>query len=91
MEHMRRYGFQSTLPARGSDLDDGDYLAAKMYISIHAPRKGERHGRPDPRSGRAVFQSTLPARGSDDATAPLVIVSIIFQSTLPARGSDGWA
>ena len=57
--------FQSTLPARGSDRAKRIDVKGDL-ISIHAPRKGERHQlrgmrfRPFYR-----FQSTLPARGSD--------------------------
>ena len=35
--------FQSTLPARGSDILRFRRIAANVEISIHAPRKGERH------------------------------------------------
>ena len=35
--------FQSTLPARGSDSPAIQNPLAGRYISIHAPRKGERH------------------------------------------------
>ena len=41
--------FQSTLPTRGSDLNDPEYLAAKMRISIHAPHEGERRSTYTPR------------------------------------------
>ena len=37
--------FQSTLPARGSDASIAFNAAKSMVISIHAPRKGERHHR----------------------------------------------
>ena len=36
--------FQSTLPARGSDVVHGRKPPRCQFISIHAPRKGERHG-----------------------------------------------
>ena len=39
--HFKQGGFQSTLPARGSDLPLGIVVYGR-YISIHAPRKGER-------------------------------------------------
>ena len=57
--------FQSTLPARGSDVFA---LNAYIYrlISIHAPRKGERQFYPAQFFAQKSFQSTLPARGSDD-------------------------
>ena len=58
------------------------------WISIHAPRKGERHrvGYYGQRVGQ--FQSTLPARGSDQSARRLTHRRRRFQSTLPARGSD---
>ena len=34
--------FQSTLPARGSDIFDNKYIIHTHYVSIHAPREGER-------------------------------------------------
>ena len=36
------HGFQSTLPARGSDAFGATILRPRQRISIHAPRKGER-------------------------------------------------
>ena len=40
--HPWRHIFQSTLPARGSDQSCAGYFSARIVISIHAPRKGER-------------------------------------------------
>ena len=57
--------FQSTLPARGSDLDECDVCMSDKLISIHAPRKGERREIGAPIYENIQFQSTLPARGSD--------------------------
>ena len=36
--------FQSTLPARGSDVKYVSGRTKKELISIHAPHEGERHG-----------------------------------------------
>ena len=57
-------GFQSTLPARGSDRPFPCNICFDT-VSIHAPREGERR----PLSNTTLdiqFQSTLPARGSDE-------------------------
>ena len=40
-------------------------IRAELYISIHAPRKGERHLCSNQHKKVNTFQSTLPARGSD--------------------------
>ena len=43
----------------------GAYINKDLKISIHAPRKGERHPTASPDFSQKSFQSTLPARGSD--------------------------
>ena len=58
--------FQSTLPARGSDQAACVTRVIPSFISIHAPRKGERRAIRPWCAGARKFQSTLPARGSDD-------------------------
>ncbi len=58
------------------------------YISIHAPRKGERRGHTATIELFGTFQSTLPARGSDCPKNWINLWGWVFQSTLPARGSD---
>ena len=72
--------FQSTLPARGSDLLDGVPYDRLTAISIHAPRKGERPCAMNCWGATYnIFQSTLPARGSDERrrrTMKLINISI---------------
>ena len=59
--------FQSTLPVRGSDMQVTPFLTA-VWISIHAPREGERRLASGTLRGEELFQSTLPVRGSDPRT-----------------------
>ena len=80
--------FQSTLPARGSDVAREIFNPVDGAISIHAPREGERPKIDGVEYDQTQFQSTLPARGSDLSVAKKYRGSSIFQSTLPARGSD---
>ena len=79
--------FQSTLPARGSDLCPCGLARRRGYFNPRSPRGGA--------TGLAVkqhistsFQSTLPARGSDEEAEAKAAKATKFQSTLPARGSD---
>ena len=60
--------FQSTLPARGSDVKYVSGRTKKELISIHAPHEGERQSRRRFWSDLSTFQSTLPTRGSDACT-----------------------
>ena len=64
------------------------YRLEMQCISIHAPRKGERHVVVAQDGNENIFQSTLPARGSDSGKNTVIVAKKQFQSTLPARGSD---
>ena len=64
VEVMKGIPFQSTLPARGSDMLTPPNMP-QCLISIHAPREGERPSNGKIDYLRWEFQSTLPARGSD--------------------------
>ena len=82
------YGFQSTLPARGSDLSCS-ILCFIVSISIHAPRKGERHVSLDTlTSSQTNFNPRSPQGGATQAQVNAMMANEKFQSTLPARGSD---
>ena len=79
--------FQSTLPARGSDWHDHCHREP-VYISIHAPRKGERLC---PRNGKyfnLLISIHAPHKGERRHSTIGTIQTAQFQSTLPARGSD---
>ena len=81
------YPFQSTLPARGSDWHDHCHREP-VYISIHAPRKGERLC---PRNGKyfnLLISIHAPHKGERRHSTIGTIQTAQFQSTLPARGSD---
>ena len=80
--------FQSTLPARGSDVGYSRLPPFPRLVSIHAPREGERPLTNVAERMGELFQSTLPARGSDNDLAESIRRGDVFQSTLPARGSD---
>ncbi len=56
--------FQSTLPTRGSDAQNGA-VPKCTDVSIHAPHEGERRPPKSRPCVRYMFQSTLPTRGSD--------------------------
>ena len=50
---------------RGGATRRKKLIAIKSYISIHAPREGERQNQKQTPEVCFTFQSTLPARGSD--------------------------
>ncbi len=79
--------FQSTLPARGSDSTHGTFILDLRYISIHAPRKGERREERIERLSRYAFQSTLPARGSDCSTPTGGVGKRYFNPRSPQGGA----
>ena len=85
----QRHEFQSTLPARGSDLTRTNHTSRTGRFNPRSPRGGATWCS----RGRSIrvctFQSTLPARGSDVAVPAIRTAIAEFQSTLPARGSDG--
>ena len=83
-----RKQFQSTLPTRGSDVNNFFHFYVPLMISIHAPHEGERPQRICGKPPTSLFQSTLPTRGSDQPDRLLGAPVYIFQSTLPTRGSD---
>ena len=56
--------FQSTLPARGSDMRSKAFLPDRSYFNPRSPQGGATH-QYFTASPRVIFQSTLPARGSD--------------------------
>ena len=80
--------FQSTLPARGSDVTPSSYTAFMVAFQSTLPARGSDAGLGSKGMGKKVFQSTLPARGSDKLHRKGFYFAFIFQSTLPARGSD---
>src|SRR5690606_11495001 len=63
-------------------------VVAPGYVSIHAPRVGERPCNSRARPPHQLFQSTLPAWGSDVSADGGFKLVDGFQSTLPAWGSD---
>ena len=82
-----RAGFQSTLPARGSDPAAVPRPWAGLRISIHAPRKGERPFAQSAYKVQILFQSTLPARGSDTATTKCTARHSHFNPRSPQGGA----
>ncbi len=68
--------FQSTLPARGSDVKYVSGRTKKELISIHAPHEGERRPISSSIACRTMFQSTLPTRGSD----PLFVLRSVIHT-----------
>ncbi len=92
--HKRDYiagqarGFQSTLPARGSDENVPGLLSSENDFNPRSPQGGATLQSKKLISVFAKFQSTLPARGSDFNFCPVRTHYCEFQSTLPARGSD---
>ena len=52
---------------RGGATARPDFTSKSFFISIHAPREGERPKGLNLANGTVKFQSTLPARGSDAA------------------------
>ena len=90
-EKTEAFLFQSTLPARGSDLHDVLRFRVARQISIHAPRKGERRGH---LAGKNIFSKIsihAPRKGERRTNSALCCSMLLFQSTLPARGSDPYA
>ena len=79
--------FQSTLPARGSDEARARKMPDIVWISIHAPRKGERPSVPLAVTAFFKFQSTLPARGSDSKRGSESLSSIDFNPRSPQGGA----
>ena len=79
--------FQSTLPARGSDTH-GTFILDLRYISIHAPRKGERRHCHRPQQIRQIISIHAPRKGERQYVPTTQAAELLFQSTLPARGSD---
>ena len=61
----QRCGFQSTLPARGSDEVHQRSQAAACDFNPRSPQGGATFPAPSSSSSLRRFQSTLPARGSD--------------------------
>ena len=80
--------FQSTLPARGSDDGARHQEKHRHQISIHAPRKGERHVWVKITDLVTDISIHAPRKGERPASASPSAAPRGFQSTLPARGSD---
>ena len=65
-------------------------LETQREISIHAPRKGERHYVTCRDKKQEEFQSTLPARGSDSAERFLIhALHGYFNPRSPQGGATG--
>ena len=60
-----QHGFQSTLPARGSDIMAKSMIRAKIQFQSTLPARGSDSGATTNPNLETIFQSTLPARGSD--------------------------
>ena len=58
------------------------------YISIHAPRKGERRRLCSIAGWSAHFNPRSPQGGATFDIEEDAYDELVFQSTLPARGSD---
>ena len=80
--------FQSTLPARGSDVAGNSESISFSSFQSTLPARGSDEKVPLAACSVPVFQSTLPARGSDCMRGERAVYGHRFQSTLPARGSD---
>ena len=83
-----RSGFQSTLPARGSDSASHHRLTVRGRFQSTLPARGSDQRNRAFYTIQGLFQSTLPARGSDSQIDFGFVSKAVFQSTLPARGSD---
>ena len=57
--------FQSTLPTRGSDAQDGNENIKPMKFQSTLPTRGSDRPPKSRPCARCIFQSTLPTRGSD--------------------------
>ena len=87
--YILEHKFQSTLPTRGSDVDELTKKQKLQQISIHAPHEGERRVRR--RTGGSVannFNPRSPRGGATLAQRSVTVSFATFQSTLPTRGSD---
>ena len=84
--HISIAGFQSTLPARGSDKAISTNANVRE-VSIHAPREGERLFDVEIAPIYWGFNPRSP-RGGATVILPMLVRHRLFQSTLPARGSD---
>ena len=82
-----QYGFQSTLPTRGSDDNDPLYRVGHMAVSIHAPHEGERLFFFIYWLYAIMFQSTLPTRGSDNFSAAFLSFLTGFNPRSPRGGA----
>ncbi len=80
--------FQSTLPARGSDVKYVSGRTKKELISIHAPHEGERHGAGRLENGFYNISIHAPHEGERQSRRRFWSDLSTFQSTLPTRGSD---
>ena len=82
----KKWRFQSTLPARGSDKRT-DAMNVSISVSIHAPREGERPLGCDS-AERLGVSIHAPREGERRLALFCLSRCHSFQSTLPARGSD---
>ena len=78
--------FQSTLPARGSDVRPTDLCEQLWGFNPRSPRGGATVLTIDP-TASLVFQSTLPARGSDIGFDTVVAQVKSFNPRSPRGGA----
>ena len=83
--HLLRFGFLSTLPARGA-TQAGVEGVDGIAISIHAPREGSDADRAAQAAADAI-SIHAPREGSDMTAQPRARHTRSFLSTLPARGA----
>ena len=82
-------GFQSTLPARGSDRSAPRYASAGVCFNPRSPRGGATWMDVNAELKR-LFQSTLPARGSDSKPAARRAKANSFNPRSPRGGATDW-
>ena len=86
--YILEHKFQSTLPTRGSDVDELTKKQKLQQISIHAPHEGERQAHHIRLRLQHLISIHAPHEGERRGTVWGLYVDAEFQSTLPTRGSD---